>query len=120
MLVVPKSRDSKFTYLQDTQAEDLKSKLDGIKKSEKLRLKKIEVLEKEIARIQQQIDNPPQFDTTAEALCAEIVSQLARYIFLYPEISSSFLSLPECAQSSRSRRQRTLRRAPKDAERICV
>ena len=52
--------------MQETNAEELKNKLDGLKKAEKMRLKKIESLEKEITRIQEQIDNPPVLESTDE------------------------------------------------------
>ena len=71
---------------QESQAEDLKNKLDNLKKTEKNRLKKIENLEKEIARIQHQIDNPPEFEDV-NALNSEIVSHTAYEYWQYLKCS---------------------------------
>ncbi|KIP10370.1 hypothetical protein PHLGIDRAFT_101267 [Phlebiopsis gigantea 11061_1 CR5-6] len=55
----------------ESSAEDLKNKLDNLKKAEKSRQRRIDNLRKEIIGIQKQIENPPEFEDV-DALLAEM------------------------------------------------
>ena len=59
-------------FSQENEAEEITNKLDGLKRAEKDRAKKIKDLENQIKKIQDEIDNPPEVEDL-QAINNEIV-----------------------------------------------
>ena len=51
-----------LTVLQENEAEGVANKLDGLKRAEKDRAKKIKDIENQIRKMQHEIDNPPEVE----------------------------------------------------------
>ena len=64
--------------LQEQEAEELKSELDDIKKSEKDRASRIRRLEKEIDEYEKRLANPPEMEDLDE-----ISGQIVRFLVLF-------------------------------------
>lgn len=58
--------------LQENEAEDVTNRLDGLKRAEKDRAKKIKDLENQLRKMQDELDNPPKLEDL-EAINNEIV-----------------------------------------------
>src|ERR1700721_1335049 len=50
-------------FIQDQEAEDLSLKLEDLKKNEKGRARRIKTLETEIAKMKDELENPPKIES---------------------------------------------------------
>jgi len=60
-LVLPSERQISSLF-QENEAEEITNRLDGLKRAEKDRVKKIKDLENQVRKIQNEIDNPPKVE----------------------------------------------------------
>ena len=67
--------------LQEQEAEELKSELDDIKKSEKDRASRIRRLEKEIDEYEKRLANPPEMEDLDE-----ISGPIVRFLILFDDV----------------------------------
>lgn len=58
----PPSEPQTLNVLQENEAEEVTNRLDGLKRAEKDRAKKIKDLENQVRKMQNEIDNPPEME----------------------------------------------------------
>lgn len=86
--VVPPSERQTLNSLQENDAEDITNRLDGLKRAEKDRAKKIKDLENQIRKMQNEIDDPPELEDLQA-----INNAIVRY-YLLTTLGSTTLTLP--------------------------
>lgn len=83
---------------QSQQAESIADKLQNLKKNEKERKEKIRKTKKEIERLQEMLDNPPEMESLDDIVADIVRSLLSHLFFLWlgvlPCCRPSLLSLP--------------------------
>ena len=68
-------------YWQEEEADEIKTKLDGLKRTEKDRLNNIKRLERAIAEAKHRIENPPEIESL-DAINTEIVRRGVQHSFM--------------------------------------
>ena len=76
---VPYSEQQTLTALQENEAEEVANKLDGLKRAERDRAKKIKDLENQIRKMQHEVDDPPEVEDLEP-----INNQIVRCHFQHP------------------------------------